>query len=77
MSETRKCAYSKCNNELPADAPARRKCCCARCSDLHYHERIRRKSVKPQTAGQEIEKLSLAAKAAGMTYGEYVAKIGS
>jgi len=76
MNDTRICAYSKCNNELPPDAPSRRKCCCARCSDLHYHERIRAKMVRLPSAGQDLEDISIAAKAAGMTYGEYIARKG-
>ena len=88
LTELKKCAYCK-DPFVPARADV--ECCCKECSKAWYNmkankayreQRLRDKeqleSMRPRKRGkpkQSVAEIAVAARAAGMTYGQYVAKM--
>lgn len=75
MPETRYCAYRFCDNELPPETRPQQLYCCVKCSERENRLRDKEEKARAASNAPEITALALAAKAAGMTYGEYVARI--
>jgi hypothetical protein len=90
MKEKRICAFRFCNNEIPEDARSNKVFCCkehAVAENFHarkayeaniidtYEPLMTEQKESRQQPKHSIDELSIAAKASGMTYGEYVARM--
>lgn len=68
-----------CGKEFEAKGPHANVCgdACRRQRDIEYTKSYRKKRKKAAVAHKSLEQVAVEARAAGMTYGEYVAKMES